>query len=342
MKAIVQDRYGDADVLELREIERPVPRAGEVLVRVHAAAVDPGVWHLMTGLPYLVRVFGHGLLRPKHRVVGMDLAGRVEALGAGVTGFQVGDEVFGATYGAFAEYACPRQDRIARKPRNLTFEQAAAVPTSATTALQGVRDHGRLQPGQAVLVLGAAGGVGSFAVQIARVLGGRVTGVCSTSKVDLVRSLGAEDVVDHTREDVTEGPRRFDLIVDTGGRRPLARLRRILTARGTLVIVGGEGGDRWLGGMHRPLGALLLSPFVRQRLTNYVAVLRASDLDLLREHVEAGRITPVIDRVHPLHEAADAIRAMQEGRGRGKRVLRIVAVDQAPSGDGATSPTSGR
>jgi NADPH:quinone reductase-like Zn-dependent oxidoreductase len=266
MKAIVQDRYGSAEVLELREVEKPHPGDDEVLIRVHAAGIDPGVWHLMTGLPYLVRVMGFGLRKPKIRIRGADTAGTVEAVGRNVTRFREGDQVYGTCDGSFAEYACARAERFAPKPVNLTFEQAAAVPTSGMTALGGLRDAGKLEAGQQVLIIGAAGGVGTYAVQLAKTFGGSVTGVCSTSKVSLVRALGAEEVIDYTREDFTDGTRRFDLILDTAGRRPLSRLRRALKPQGILVLVGGEGGDRWLGGFQRQIFAPLRSRFTEQKL----------------------------------------------------------------------------
>jgi NADPH:quinone reductase-like Zn-dependent oxidoreductase len=324
MKAAVQDTYGPADVLELREIDQPVPKDDEVLVRVHAAGVDPGVWHLMTGLPYLVRVMGYGLRTPKLGVRGRDVAGRVAAVGTNVTQVQAGAEVFGIGEGSFAEYVCARVDKLAPKPANLTFEQAAAVPISGLTALQGLRDAGGVQPGQRVLIIGAAGGVGSFAVQLAKAFGAAVTGVCSTTKVDLVRSLGAEEVIDYTREDFADGARRWDLIVDTAGRRSLAQLRRALAARGTLVIVGGEGGGRWLGGFDRQiLRAPILSALVRQRLRPFVSKERREDLVVLKELIEAGNLTPVIDRTYPLSEAPAAIRYLQEGHARGKVVITV-------------------
>ena len=245
MKAIVQDKYGSPDVLQLKDIDKPAVGDKDVLVRVHAADVDRGVWHLMTGLPYLLRLAGGGLRRPKVRVGGKDVAGRVEAVGANVTQFQPGDEVFGICHGSFAEYARANADKLAPKPANLTFEQAAAVPDSGSTALRGLRDAGKLKPGQHVLVIGAGGGVGTFAVQIAKALGAEVTGVCSTTKVDMVRSLGADHVIDYTRDDFTGSGQRYDLILDIAGNRPLSHLRRVLTRRGTLVIIGGEGGDRW-------------------------------------------------------------------------------------------------
>jgi NADPH:quinone reductase-like Zn-dependent oxidoreductase len=240
-KAIVQDRYGSPDVLELKEIERPSVGEQDVLVRVHAAGVEQGVWHLMAGLPYLVRVMGFGLRAPKIPVRGMDVAGVVEAVGGSVTGLRPGDEVFGTCDGSFAEYARTEEERLAPKPANLSFEQAAAVPISGCTALQGLRDSGELRAGQRALIVGAGGGVGTFAIQLARAFGAEVTGVCSTAKLDLVRSLGADAVIDYTREDFTEGGEQYDLILDTAGRRKLSDLRRALTRRGTLVIVGGWG-----------------------------------------------------------------------------------------------------
>jgi len=324
MKAIVQDRYGAADVLDLQEIDQPVPADDELLVRVEAAGVDAGVWHLMTGLPYLVRIFGYGLRRPKVRIRGRDVAGRVEAVGRNVTRFQPGDAVFGICEGSFAEYACVREDKAAPKPASLTFEQAAAVPISALTALQGLRDKGRVQPGQKVLIIGAAGGVGSFAVQLAKAFGADVTGVCSTTKTDLVRSIGADDVVDYTRDDFADGARHWDLILDTAGNRSLSHLRRALTPKGTLVIIGGEGGGRWTGGFQRLiLWAPLLSLFVRQRLRGFVSTEGKEDIERLRELIEAGKVTPLIDRTYPLREAPEAIRYWGQGHARGKVVIAV-------------------
>ncbi len=323
MKAIIQETYGSPDVLELADVAPPVVGPGDVLVRVHAASADPGVWHLMTGLPYLTRLFGYGLRRPKTRVRGLDPAGCVETVGGEVTEFEPGDEVFGTADGAFAEYACTRQDRLARKPANLSCEQAAAVPTSAFAALQGLSDKGDLQPGQHVLIVGAAGGVGSFAVQLAKVLGAEVTGVCSTAKTELVRSIGADHVIDYTREDFADGAGRYDLILDTAGNRPLSHLRRALTSTGTLVLVGGEGGDRWLGGTDRQLRALLLSPFVRQNLRGLISAGRKDDLELLRDLIEEGKVAPVIDRTYPLHEVPEAIRYVNAGHARGKVLIAV-------------------
>jgi NADPH:quinone reductase-like Zn-dependent oxidoreductase len=322
MTAIVQDAYGSADVLQLREIDQPEVGDDEVLVRVHAAGVDRGTWHFMTGQPYLMRMVGFGLRAPKHPVRGREVAGRVEAVGKDVTRFRPGDEVFGICDGSFAEYACAREDKLAPKPANLSFEQAAAVPISASTALQGLRNQGRLQPGQKVLAVGASGGVGTFAVQLAKAFGTEVTGVCSTAKVDLVRSIGADHVIDYTREDVADAGDRYDLVLDVGGNRSLSQLRRALTPRGTLVIVGGEDGGRWTG-MDRQVRALAISPFVRQRLRMFVNRENREDLQTLTELIEAGKLTPVVDRTYPLADAPEAIRYLEAGRARGKVVITV-------------------
>ena len=293
-------------------------------MRVHAAGVDPGVWHLMTGLPYLVRIIGYGLRTPKVDIRGRDVAGRVEAVGTNVTRFHPGDQVFGTCDGSFAEYVRARPDKLAPKPANLTFEQAAAVPISGLTALQGLRDKGKVQPGQKVLIIGAAGGVGSFAVQLAKAFGAEVTGVCSTTKVELVRSIGADEVIDYTREDFADGARHWDLIVGTAGRRSLSQLRRALAHRGTLVIVGGEGGGRWLGGFDRQiLRAPILSPLVSQTLRPLTSKERSEDLVVLKELIEAGKVTPVIDKTYPLDEAPEAIRHLEQGHARGKTVITV-------------------
>ena len=324
MKAIVQDRYGSADVMEFRDIEEPVVGENDVLVRVHAAGCGPDVWHLMTGMPYMARPV-IGLRRPKVGVRGWDVAGSVEAVGADVTRFAPGDDVMGtAEQGSFAELAVTQADKLVAKPAGLSFDQAAGLPISGSTALRAVRDEGRVRPGQTVLVIGASGGVGSLAVQIAKGLGASVTGVCSTAKADLVRSIGADDVIDYTREDFTDGSLRWDLIVDNAGRRPLSQLRRALTPKGTLVIVGGDGGGRWTGGFFRGvLRAPIVSLFVGQRLRGLATKVKQEDLVTLTELVEAGTLTPVIDRTYPLIEAPDAIRYLAEGHAAGKIVIKI-------------------
>jgi NADPH:quinone reductase-like Zn-dependent oxidoreductase len=323
MQAITQDRYGEAeDVLRLEEIARPAIGDEDVLLRVHAAGVDRGVWHLMTGLPYPVRL-ACGIRAPKTRVRGREVAGRVEATGSAVTALRVGDEVFGIADGSFAQYASARPGKLAPKPANLTFAQAAAVPVSALTALQAVRDRGRVQAGQKVLVIGASGGVGTFAVQIAKAAGAEVTGVSSTAKLDLVRSLGADHVIDYARDDITAGGQRYDVIIDTGGNRPLSQLRRALTPRGTLVIVGSETGGRWLGGSDRQLRALMLSPFTSQRLTTLICSENTQDLQALTELIESGQVRPVIDRTYPLSQIPQAIQYLRDGHAQGKVVVNL-------------------
>lgn len=323
MKAIVHDSYGEADVLELRDIQKPSVGDDDVLVSVHAAGVDAGVWHLMTGLPYAVRLAGYGIWAPKDPVRGMDLAGRVEAVGCNVSRFQVGDEVFGTADGSYAQFATTSEDKLALKPTNLSFEQAASVPTSAFTALEAVRDKGEVTAGQHVLVVGASGGVGIFAVQIAKALGAEVTGVASGTKLDTVRSVGADHVIDYRVEDFTELDQRYDVIIDTGGLRTISALRRALTPTGTLVIVGGEGGNKWTGGAGRGLRAIALSPFVKQNLRNFIAGNKTEDLLTLKALIEAGDITPIVDKTFPLSEAPDAIRYMTDGRAVGKLVITV-------------------
>ncbi|MEV6649193.1 NAD(P)-dependent alcohol dehydrogenase [Streptomyces sp. NPDC051219] len=323
MKAIVAEKYGSPDDLELKEIDKPVVGDDDVLVRVHAAGLDQGVWHLVTGLPYLLRILGFGLRRPKTRVPGLDVAGRVEAVGGNVTRFRPGDEVFGTCAGSYAEYACARQEKFAPKPANVTFEQAAAVPVSAFAALQGLRRSAHVQAGQKVLVIGAGGGVGTFAVQLAKHFGAHVTGVCSTKKMDLVRSIGADDVIDYTREDFADRPGRYDLILDTAGGRPLSHLRRALDPRGTLVVIGSEGGGRWVMGVDRALRAAMLSPFVSQKLRMLVSTERADDLQLLGKLLEAGEITPVVDRTFSLSDVPKAIHYLRAGHPGGKVVITL-------------------
>jgi NADPH:quinone reductase-like Zn-dependent oxidoreductase len=323
MKAIVQDRYGSADVLEFRDIEEPVVGDDDVLIRVHAAGCGPDVWHLMTGMPYMARL-AIGLREPKLKVLGWDVAGTVEAVGANVKTFRPGDEVMGQAKGSFAELVTAKADELVPKPSRLSFEQAAALPVSGVTALRAIRDEGHVESGQSVLVIGAAGGVGSLVVQIAKAQGATVTAVSSGSKADLVRSIGADDVIDYTREDLTDGSRHWDVIVDTAGRRPLSQLRRALTPKGTLVIVGGDGGGKWTGGFFRGmLRAPIVSLFVGQRLRGLATKIVQEDLVALAELVEAGTVTPVIDRTYPLIEAADAIRYLAEGHAAGKIVITV-------------------
>jgi NADPH:quinone reductase-like Zn-dependent oxidoreductase len=322
MRAIVQDRYGSADKLRFATVDRPAPAAGQVLLRVHAAGLDRGTWHLMTGRPYLLRLVC-GLRGPKRRVPGRDVAGTVVALGSGVTGFEVGDQVYGISAGSFAEYAVARAGKLARKPSNATFAQAAAVPVSALIALRAVRDIGRVRAGQRVLVTGASGGVGSYAVQLAVAYGAEVTGMASPAKLDLVRSLGAAHVLDYTRQDFTGHPPGYDLIIDIAGNPALSRLRRALTPTGTAVIVGGEEGGDLTGGLNRQFRALALSPFIKQRLAVAVADERGSDLTELAELIEAGAVTPSVDRTYPLEEAAAALRHLEAGAVRGKTVITL-------------------
>jgi NADPH:quinone reductase-like Zn-dependent oxidoreductase len=323
MRAIIQNRYGTVpeDVMRLDQVARPGIGDDEVLIQVRAAAVDRGTWHVMAGQPYLMRLLGFGFRGPRNRVPGLDVAGTVVAVGPAVTRFAAGDDVFGIARGSFAEYAAAREDTLVRKPAALSFEQAAAVAVSGLTALQGLRDAGRIKPGQKVLVIGASGGVGSYAVQIAKYFGAEVTGVCGTAKADLVRSIGADHVIDYTRADFADGQRHYDLILDIGGNSRLSRLRRALTPRGTLVIAGGEGA-RWTG-VGRQLRALALSALIRQRLTMFVSRHRQADLDTLRLLTEGGQIVPVVDRTYPLAEAPLAIRRLDAGHARGKIVIIV-------------------
>ena len=324
MKAIAQDRYGEADVLELRDVEDPQVGEHDVLIRVRAAGAGPDVWHIMTGKPYMARPV-LGFTRPKVRIRGWDVAGTVEAVGSAVTEFRPGDEVLGESQrGSFAELAVAPEDKLVRKPSRLSFEQAAAVPISGTTAIQALRDKGHVRPGQSVLVIGAGGGVGTLTVQVAKAMGATVTGVASTSKLDLVRSIGADAVIDYTREGFTDGSRRWDVIVDTAGRRPLRELRRALTPKGRLVIVGGDGGGPWTGGFLKGvLRGPILSMFVGQTLGGLTAKTTKGDLQALSELIEAGSVTPVVDRTYDLVEAADAVRYLSEGHTAGKIVVTV-------------------
>ena len=320
MKAIVQDSYGPPnDVLEFREADMPAVDDDQVLVRVRSAGVHIGDWLVGSGLPYLVRL-GYGLTRPKHRIPGMEFAGTVESVGTNVTQFHAGDEVFGWGTGAFAEYTSVQQDALVLKPTNATFTEAAAVPISGFTALQAVRDIGGVQEGDQVLVIGASGGVGTYAVQIAKAYGAEVTAVCSTRNVDMVRSIGADHVIDYTTDDIANSGRRYDVILDTAGNHSLSTLRDALTPTGTLAIVGGSGG-KWFMGVGRSVRATLMSPFVSQRLRMFLSSTNKEDLATLRDLIESGDVTPVIDRTYPLSETAAALTHVGERHTRGKTVI---------------------
>ena len=327
MKAIVRDAYGSVDVLRLAEIDTPVAGESEVLVRVRAAGVDQGVWHLMVGMPYVMRLAGFGVRAPKNTLLGYDVAGHVEAVGAGVTAFRPGDEVFGTCRGSFTEYATARPDRLASKPNNLSFEQAAATPISGYAALQAVRDHGKIGAGQRVLIIGAGGGVGTFAVQLAKAYGAEVTAVDASGKLDMLRSIGADRVVDYTREDFTESGERHDLIVDIAGTHPWSASRRALSPEGTYVLIGhdqyGASGHRWVGSLGRFVKLMVVAPFVSQ-LHPFRGTKDPGDrLVVMKELIEAGKITPVIDRTFPLSEVPEAIRYLESGQARGKVVITV-------------------
>ncbi len=323
MRAVTKRGYGSADVLEVTTIERPTIADDEVLIEVQAAGLDRGVWHLMTGRPYLIRILGYGLTKPKNAVPGMDVAGRVVAIGDEVTRFAAGDEVFGIGIGTYAEFAAAKESKLAHKPGTITYEQAAASTISGITALQALTTVGRVEAGQHVLVIGASGGVGSFTVQLAKALGATVTGVARTSKLDAVRTLGADHVIDYTRQDIDDGEPRYDLIIDTGGRNTLARLRRALTPTGTLVIVGGEDGDRLTGGIGRQLRAALVSPFVKQRLAFFMSSESLESIEGLAEHLARGTVTAAIGRQYTFEEVPRAIEAMQAGTLTGKAVIKM-------------------
>lgn len=322
MQAIVQDSYGSADVLRVARIDRPEIAENEVLLRVRAAGVDRGTWHLLTGRPYLMRVLGFGFRRPKNRVSGIDVAGTVVAIGSAVTRFGVGDEVFGMSRGSFAEYAAAREDKLAHKPERCSFEQAAVVGISGGTALQALV-AGRVKAGQRVLITGASGGIGSFAVQLATASGAEVTGMCRTEKLDLVRSLGAEHVIDYTRQDFADGAHHYDLIIDIAGNSPLSRLRRALTPNGTAIIVGGENKGNVTGGFERQLRAMLLSPFIGQRLVGLASKERAGDLQVLAGHIGSGTVSPSVDRTYSLDQVPDALRDLEAGKVRGKIAIVV-------------------
>ena len=324
MQAIVYDRYGSSEVLELRETDRPVVTDDGVLVRVHAASVNPVDWHTMTGTPYLVRMQS-GLRKPKSEELGVDFAGTVEEVGSSVTQVQPGDEVFGARDGSFAEYVCVREERaVVQKPAGVTFEQAAAVPVAAISALQGLRDRGRIQPGQKVLINGASGGVGTFAVQIAKSFGTEVTGVCSTRNVDVVRSIGADRVIDYTQEDFTQDGQRYDLMLDIAGNRSWSDCRRVLAERATLVVVGGPKGNRWIGPLSQALKLRVRSLGGSRRVAApFLAMVNKEDLVILQKLLEAGTVTPVIDRQYVLSDVPEALSYLGDGHARGKIVITV-------------------
>ena len=328
MKAMVNTKYGPPDVLKLTDVEKPVPKDDEALVKVHAASVNPADWHLLRGTPYIARL-QLGLRKPKEPVLGCDVAGQVEAVGKDVTTLRPGDDVFGSPFmhgfGAFAERVCVPEELLAPKPANLSFGQTAAVPLAASTALQGLRDHGRIEPGQKVLIVGASGGVGTFAVQIARYFGAEVTGVCSTRNVEMVRSIGADHVIDYTKEDFTRSGRKYELILQLAGTRSPSECRRALTPKGTLVQISGESDGRWIGPVERIIKALALSPFVSQKMASFTVKPNKEDLRFLKEFIEAGQLTPVIDRAYSLSETPEAIRYLENGHARGKVVITVPA-----------------
>ncbi len=328
MKAIVYRNYGPPDVLRLEDIEKPVPNENQVLVRVRAASLNPLDFHYMRGTPYLIRPFASGLLRPKVTRLGVDLAGVVEAVGSKVTQFKPGDEVFGHRWGAFAEYVCASEQALVMKPENVSFEQAASVPIAAVTALQGLRDKGKIQPGQKVLINGASGGVGTFAVQIAKTFGADVTGVCSTRNVDMVRSIGADHVIDYTKEDFTRSGQRYDLILDMVSNHSLSDVRRALTPEGTLVLVGSTDTGLWLKPLAMMLEPSLVSPFVSQKFVGILAQLNKEDLTILGDLMRSGKVTPIIDRRYRMSEAPEAMRYLEEGHARGKVVITMEQGDE--------------
>lgn len=323
MRAVTQNEYGDSSVLRLSSLARPEIRRDEVLIEVRAAGLDRGTEHLMTGMPYLVRFVGFGVRRPKQPILGLDAAGVVVAVGEDVTRFAVGDEVFGIASGSFAEFAAASADKLALKPSNITFEHAAVSTVSGITALQALTDVGRIEAGQRVLIVGASGGVGTFAVQLAKALGGVVDGVAGTANLELVESLGAEAVYDHRSTDIAEIPSRYDLILDIGGRNPVSKLRSLLTANGTVVFVGGEGGNSITGGIGRTVGAMMRSPFVGHRLAGLISSEDHSFIERLADHLEAGSVVPVIGATFPLDQAIDAVRLMEAGRSTGKTVITV-------------------
>ncbi len=320
MRAIIFPRYGSPDVLQLQEVEKPVPKDYQLLIKVHAASVNALDWHTMRGSPFLVRL-GGGLLKPKDQRLGVDVAGRVEAVGSSVTQFQVGDEVFGGGWGTLAEYTCAREDRVALKPANVTFEAAAAVPVAALTALQGLRDQGQIQPGQQVLIHGAGGGVGTFAVQLAKALGAKVTAVCSARNVDLVRSIDADQVIDYTKEDFTKQEQRYDLILAVNGYHSIFTYRRALRPKGVYVLVGSSKALQAI--LHASLLGPAMTRMGSQKMRFFISNINQKDLVFVKELLEAGKVVPVIDRCYPLHEIAEAIQYLEAGHAQGKVVITL-------------------
>ena len=325
MQAVLQSGYGSTEVLRLGSAARPTPAAGEVIVEVHAAGIDRGTWHLMTGRPYLMRLMGYGFFGPKNPVAGLDLAGTVVEVGAGVTRFVVGDRVFGIGQGSFAEFARAREDKLARMPDRYSFEEAAVLGVSGSAALQAVTDQGKLQPGERVLIVGASGGVGGYAVQLAKALGAEVTGVCSAGKVEYVRSLGADHVIGYDTRDFADGTTKYDLVLDIGGNTPLRRLRRAMTETGRLVFVGGERCDNWSAGFGRQLLAFALAPFVKQRFITLMSIENASFLERLAAFCAAGQLESTVDRRVSLGEVPAALSDLEAGRVRGKIAVRVRA-----------------
>jgi NADPH:quinone reductase-like Zn-dependent oxidoreductase len=326
VKAIVRDTYGSPDILELTDIDKPEPADDEVLLRVHAASVNPADWHFLRGVPYIARM-QFGLRKPKDRVLGCDVAGHIEAVGKNVTMLQSGEEVFGSPFmhglGAFAEWVCISEDLLAQKPAALSFEEVAAVPLAASTALQGLRDQGRIEPGHKVLIIGASGGVGTFAVQIAKSFDAEVSGVCSTTNVEMVRSLGAEHVIDYTVEDFIHSGQNYDLIFQLAGTLSPSECRRVLTSSGTLILSSGESEGRWIGPVDRVIKALVLSGFVSQKMASFTVNPNREDLQLLKQFIDDGTLTPVIDRTYTLAEVPEAIRYLEEGHARGKVLISV-------------------
>lgn len=322
MKAIVRTKYGSPDVLELRETDKPIPKDNQVLVKVCAASVNPLDWHLLRGEPFLIRLMGFGILTPKQQLLGTDIAGRIESVGKDVTKFKVGDDVFGAGTSGFAEYACMREDKLVLKPANLTFEQCAAVPVAGITALQGLRDHGKIQSGQNVLINGASGGVGTFAVQIAKALGAQVTGVCSTKNLELVKSVGADHVIDYTKEDFWMSGKQYDLILDNAAFQSIRESLRALTPNGIYVMVGGDSSSS-----ASVLLSLIVNPVIaliaKRKLVSFMARIKQSDLEILKDLLESGKVVPVIGQKYSLSEVPDAIRHIERGHTRGKVVVSV-------------------